>query len=55
MCKQKPRFDEEQKVYAIVKFITNTILYGERARNPMNTINNKEGVCQNYAELFIAL
>ena len=51
----KPRFNEEQKVYAIAKFITNTIAYGERARNPMNTINNREGVCQDYAELFIAL
>ena len=33
----KPRFNEEQKVYAIAKFITNTIAYGERARKPLNT------------------
>ena len=51
----KPRFNEEQKVYAIAKFITNTIAYGERSRNPLNTANVKEGVCQDYAELFIAL
>jgi peptidoglycan hydrolase-like protein with peptidoglycan-binding domain len=51
----KPRFNEEQKVYAIAKFITNTIEYGERARKLLNTINSSEGVCQDYAELFIAL
>lgn len=51
----KPYFNEEQKVYAIAKFITNTIEYGERARKPLNTINSREGVCQDYAELFIAL
>ena len=51
----KPRFNEKQKVYAIAKFITNTIAYGERARKPVNTINSREGVCQDYAELFIAL
>ena len=28
----KPRFSEEQKVYAIAKFISNTIAYGKRAR-----------------------
>ena len=51
----KSHFNEEQKVYAIAKFITNTIAYGERARKPLNTINSREGVCQDYAELFIAL
>jgi peptidoglycan hydrolase-like protein with peptidoglycan-binding domain len=51
----KPHFNEEQKVYAIAKFITNTIAYGERARKPLNTINSREGVCQDYAELFITL
>jgi peptidoglycan hydrolase-like protein with peptidoglycan-binding domain len=51
----KPHFNEEQKVYAIAKFITNAISYGERARKPLNTINSREGVCQDYAELFIAL
>ncbi len=51
----KPHFNEEQKVYAIAKFITNTISYGERARKPLNTINSREGVCQDYAELFMAL
>ncbi|MGB2138583.1 MAG: transglutaminase domain-containing protein [Flavobacteriales bacterium] len=50
-----PRFNEEQKVYAIAKYITNTIAYGERARKPLNTVNSREGVCQDYAELFIAL
>ncbi len=39
----KPYFNEEQKVY------------GVRARKPLNTINSREGVCQDYAELFIAL
>ena len=51
----EPRYNEEQKVYAIAKFITNTIAYGKRARKPLNTINSREGVCQDYAELFIAL
>ena len=51
----KPHFNEEQKVYSIAKFITNTITYGERARKPLNTINSRVGVCQDYAELFIAL
>ena len=51
----KPHFNEEQKVYAIAKFITNNIAYGVRARKPLNTINSREGVCQDYAELFIAL
>ncbi len=51
----KPRYSEEQKVYAIAKFITNTIVYGERARKPLNTVNSREGVCQDYAELFMVL
>ena len=29
----KPRFNEEQKVYAIAKFITNTIAYGVKKLN----------------------
>ena len=51
----KPHFTQEQKVYAIAKFITNNIAYGKRARTPINCMNSLEGVCQDYAELFIAL
>jgi len=51
----KPRYSEEQKVYAIAKFITNNIAYGPRAGTPLNCVNSGAGVCQDYAELFIAL
>ena len=51
----KTHYSEEQKVYAIAKFITNNIAYGTRGINPLNTINTRQGVCQDYAELFIAL
>lgn len=50
-----PSYSDGDKVYAIAKFITNNIEYGERAGNPLNCINSREGVCQDYAELFIAL
>ena len=49
----KPNFNEEQKVYAIAKYITNSIAYGKRARKPLNTINAKEGVCQDYANYLL--
>ena len=51
----KPRYSEEQKVYAIARFITDRISYGKRSRTPLNCINSGAGVCQDYAELFKAL
>ena len=51
----KPTYNDEEKVYAIAKYITENISYGKRAKSPLNTVNSKEGVCQDYSELFIAL
>ena len=48
-------YSKSEKVYAIAKYITDNISYGERARSPLNTIRSKQGVCQDYSELFIAL
>lgn len=41
-------YSKSEKVYAIVKYITDNISYGERARSPLNTIRSKQGVCQDY-------
>ena len=51
----KPTYNDEEKVYAIAKYITENISYGKRAKFPLSTINSREGVCQDYSELFIAL
>ena len=51
----KPTYNDEEKVYAIAKYITENISYGKRAKFPLNTINSREGVCQDYSELFNAL
>lgn len=51
----KPEYNDEEKVYAFAKYITNNISYGKRANNPLKTIKSNEGVCQDYVELFIAL
>ena len=48
-------YDNEEKVHAIARYITENIKYGNRAKSPLNTINSGEGVCQDYSELFIAL
>ena len=37
------------------KVVVENIKYGKRAKNPVNCVNTKEGVCQDYSELFKAL
>ena len=51
----KTNYTDEEKVYVIGKFIVENIKYGKRARKPINCVNTKEGVCQDYSELFKAL
>jgi len=51
----KNNYTDEEKVYVIGKFIVENIKYGKRARKPINCVNTKEGVCQDYSELFKAL
>ena len=51
----KDNYSDAEKVYAFARYITENVQYGKRARTPINTINSREGVCQDYSELFIEL
>lgn len=51
----KDNYTDAEKVYAFARYITENVQYGKRARIPINTINSREGVCQDYSELFIEL
>lgn len=48
-------YTDDEKVYVIAKYVVENIKYGKRAKNPVNCVNTKEGVCQDYSELFKAL